>query len=145
MQRTLLACVAAKHAFRKQASFRTYLFTVARHELYHHARAQRRDGARRDGAISSVGSVAAPLTTAGSRLARDAERRRVIAALRQLPLAAQTLLELYYWQELDIEALAQVLAAAPGAIKVRLHRARHRLRALLELPGDGPIAGLTRP
>ena len=33
VQRTLLACVGAKDQLRKQSSFRTYLFTVARQEL----------------------------------------------------------------------------------------------------------------
>ena len=32
IQRSFLACVESKDRFRKQASFRTYLFTVARHE-----------------------------------------------------------------------------------------------------------------
>src|SRR4051812_28658573 len=48
VQRTMLACLAAKHQFRKQASFRTYLFAVARHELYHYLRSRHRDGERTD-------------------------------------------------------------------------------------------------
>src|SRR4051812_37777637 len=42
-QRTFLACVAAGRAqFRAQSTFRMYLFTIARNELYAHLRRQAR-------------------------------------------------------------------------------------------------------
>ncbi|MEO7731753.1 MAG: sigma-70 family RNA polymerase sigma factor, partial [Kofleriaceae bacterium] len=34
VQSTFLACLRARDQFRKESSFRTYLFTIARHELY---------------------------------------------------------------------------------------------------------------
>src|ERR1043165_6099523 len=92
VQRTLLACVGAKHQFRGDASFRTYLFTIARHELYHHLRRLRRDGDRLDFSVTSVADL---VTTPGSRIARRVEHERVIEVLRTLPVDQQTLLELY--------------------------------------------------
>jgi RNA polymerase sigma factor (sigma-70 family) len=130
VQRTLLACLRAKDQFRKESSFRTYLFTVARHELYHHLRQRRRDSQRLDFAITSVAEL---VTTPATRLARDAERRRMLEALRSLPVETQTLLELHYWQELDSEALAEVFETSPATIRVRLHRARRSLRERLQL------------
>jgi RNA polymerase sigma-70 factor (ECF subfamily) len=132
VQRTLLACLRAKHQFRKESSFRTYLFTVARHELYHHLRQRRRDSERLDFSITSVAEL---VTTPATRLARDAERRRMLEALRSLPVETQTLLELHYWQELDSEALAEVFETSAATIRVRLHRARRSLRERLEAPG----------
>lgn len=139
VQRTMLACVSSKHAFRKQASFRTYLFTVARHELFHYLQAKRRDGQRLDVSTTSVAEL---ITTPASRMIKDAERRRVVDALRRLPIEAQTLLELHYWQELDVEALAGVFDLEAGAVRVRLHRARKRLRELLEVEADEDAARL---
>ena len=44
----MLACVKARDGFREDASFRTWLFTIARHELYAHWRSrQKRTRARR--------------------------------------------------------------------------------------------------
>jgi RNA polymerase sigma factor (sigma-70 family) len=134
VQRTLLACVASKDRFRKDSSFRTYLFTVARHELFHALRARQRDGQRFDFSITSIAEI---VTTPMSRMAKDAEKLRVVAALRRMPVEQQTLLELFYWQELDIEAISAVFEIEPGATRVRLHRARKKLGELLELPGDG--------
>jgi RNA polymerase sigma-70 factor (ECF subfamily) len=142
VQRTLLACVNAKDQFRKQSSFRTYLFTVARHELYHHLRKQRRDGERLDFSITSVAEL---VTTPATRLAREAERRRLQEILRTMPVEQQTLLELHYWEDMDIAALAEVFEASAGAIRVRLHRARKELKSRLA-PGvdDAELDRLAR-
>ena len=129
VQRTLLACVTARDRFRKRSSFRTFLFTVARHELYHHLRRGRRDGKRLDFEITSI---AALITTPATRLDRDAARRKLVESLRSLPLEQQVLLELHYWEDLDVAALAEVFERTPNAIRVRLHRAREALRALLD-------------
>lgn len=133
VQRTMLACVASKDAFRKQSSFRTYMFTVARNELFQYLQKRRRDGARLDFSITSLAEI---LTTPGSRMIKNAEKLRVVEALRRLPVEQQTLLELFYWQELDVEAISEVFEIEPGATRVRLHRARKKLRDLLEIP-DG--------
>ena len=139
VQRTMLACVASKDRFRKHASFRTYMFTVARHELYHYLHARRRDGQRLDFSITSLAEL---MTTPRSRMIKDADKLRVVEALRRLPVEQQTLLELHYWQELDIEALSEILDIEPGATRVRLHRARKKLRELLELPDENDAAKL---
>ncbi len=133
VQKTMLACVASKDRFRKESSFRTYMFTVARHELYHYLRSKRRDGSRLDFSVSSIVDI---LTTPGSRMVKHAERQRVVDALRRLPVEQQTLLELYYWQELEIEAIGEVFEVEIGTARVRLHRARKKLRDLLEADGD---------
>ena len=133
VQKTLLACMRAKTQFRAEATFRTYVFTVARHELYHHLRARRRDDDRLDFSVTSVAEL---VTTPGTRLARDAERRKLVEILRTMPVEVQTLLELHYWEDFDITALAEVFETSPGAIRVRLHRARKQLKDLLAPDAD---------
>ncbi len=130
VQRTWTDLVASKDRLRRQASFRTYLFTLARHVLYHHLRARSREGERLDFSVTSIAEL---VSTPASRMIKEAERRRVVEALQQLPLEAQTLLELHYWEELDVAALSEVLELEPGATRVRLHRARKKLRELLDL------------
>jgi len=129
VQATFLACVRARDQFRKESSFRTYLFTIARHELYRYLRLRRRDGERIDFASTSVAEL---VTTPGTRLARSEDHRRLLDALRHLPLEQQTLLELHYWEDLDISALAEVFGAPAATIRTRLHRARRALRDRME-------------
>jgi RNA polymerase sigma factor (sigma-70 family) len=137
VQKTLLALVKSRDQFRKQSSFRTYLFTVARNELYQHLRQRQRDGARLDFGSTSIADL---VTTPGTRLARDAERRMLIEALQTLPVEQQTLLEMHYWQELDAAALAEIFEATPNAIRIKLHRARLALRDRLAERGQESLA-----
>lgn len=139
VQATFLACVRARDQFRKESSFRTYLFTIARHELYRALRERRRDGERLD--FSSV-SIAELASTPGTRMVRSEDHRRLLAALRSLPIEQQALLELHYWEELDMAALAEVFDAPAGTIRVRLHRARKALRDRMEETAAAPAEAL---
>jgi RNA polymerase sigma-70 factor (ECF subfamily) len=56
----------------------------------------------------------------------------MLDTMRTLPIEQQTMLELHYWEELDIAALAEVFETTTGAMRVRLHRARTALREKLE-------------
>jgi len=127
VQSTLVACLSAKEQFRGDASFRTYLFSIARNKLYRYLRDRRRDP-NLDVSITSVAEVA---TTLRSVIARDQAHRALLDALRALPVEQQTLLELYYWEELDTIELAKIFEVQVGTIQTRLFRARGRLRELL--------------
>lgn len=125
VQSTFLACLRAKDQFRKESSFRTYLFTIARHELYRVLRNRQRDGARLDFELSSIAEL---VSTPGTRIGRNQEHQRLVNALRQLPVDQQTLLELHYWEEMGISDLAAVFEAPEVTIRTRLFRARGALR-----------------
>lgn len=58
-------------------------------------------------------------------------RALVHAALEELPEPYRTVITLRDLEELDTQETASLLDLTPGAVKVRLHRARQALRALL--------------
>jgi RNA polymerase sigma-70 factor (ECF subfamily) len=146
VQATFFACVRARGQFRKQSSFRTYLFTIARHELYRALRERRR--APIDFERSSIAEI---VTTPGTRLDGSHRKARMVEALRRLPVAQQTLLELHYWEDLDVAELGEIFDEEPGTIRKRLSRARAALRDLMEehtvetmddwIRGNGPRSG----
>jgi len=127
-QSTFLACVRARDQFRKDSSFRTYLFTIARHELHHLLRHKVRKQDKLDFELSSIADL---VSTAGTQLARSQEHRQLVEAMHHLPVEQQTLLELHYWEELDIAALVEVFETTAVNIRSRLHRARKALREQL--------------
>ena len=137
VQRTLLAAIGARDQFRADATFRTYLFTIARHKLYRHLRELRSDR-QVDFSISSVAEL---VTTPGTQLDRDAAQRRLTAAMRELSVEHQTLLELYYWEGVEVAELAQIFETRPATVRTWLFRARSRLREKLgrEPPGKREI------
>jgi RNA polymerase sigma-70 factor, ECF subfamily len=56
---------------------------------------------------------------------------RVLACVDRLPDTYRTVVQLRDLEGLDTDATAARLGTSPGAVKVRLHRGRHALRALL--------------
>jgi RNA polymerase sigma-70 factor (ECF subfamily) len=129
VQATFLACLRAKDQFRGDSSFRTYLFTIARNELYRALRTRQRRGGQVDFGLSSIAEL---VSTPGTRMARNQEHRHLLEALRRLPVEQQTLLELHYWEDMDIAELAKIFDAPAATIRTRLHRARKALRELVE-------------
>jgi RNA polymerase sigma-70 factor (ECF subfamily) len=130
-QRTFLGCVEAKQRIDANASFRAYLFGIARKQLL-----RRFDELRREGRLDAFESAADPAAVSGgspSRLiARREQQKVLLRALRRLPLDLQLAIELYYWQEMPVQDIAAVLEIPDGTVKSRLFRARELLRSEIE-------------
>jgi len=129
IQATFLACVESRDRVRDGASFRAYMFRVARSKLYDHLARAHRGVGRPDPLTQS----AVDLQLSPSRaLARNQEQQHLLGALRRLPLELQILLELHYWEGLRTAELAEVLDIPQGTVKTRLFRARALLRTHLD-------------
>lgn len=138
VQETFLACTRARDQFAQRSSFRTYLFTIARHQLYRYWRKRRRDGEALDFGVTSVADLA---TSPSKRMARSQRHKLLLQALRALPLDQQVMLELHYWEDMAIGELAEVFEATAGAMRVRLFRARQALRDRMDALAADPSAG----
>ncbi|HMG19698.1 MAG TPA: sigma-70 family RNA polymerase sigma factor [Kofleriaceae bacterium] len=127
-QRTFMACIDARDRFRGGSSFRTYLFAIARNQLYSFLRRM----PRAEHVDFEHTSIADLMPSLGSQLGRARAVERLRLALTTLPAEQQLLLELHYWHELDAEALGEVFESTPGTIRVRLLRARRALRERMD-------------
>jgi len=124
VQTTLLQCVEARDRFEGRASFRTWLFVVARNVLHDRLRRQWRVRGGVD--LSAVSLV--DLATSPSRLvARDQRHAALIDALRSLPIDFQIAIELTYWEGLNATEVGEVLGVPASTVRTRLTRARRRL------------------
>jgi len=108
----------------------TWILTIARNlALSHLARPARRwevaGGEEMDAVAADIGAPDAPL---------QAQQRRagLQAALAQLSPADRSLLAASYADDLALADIARLEGCTQGAAKVRLHRARARLRLILE-------------
>ena len=124
VQRTFLGCIEARARYQQRASFKTFLFSIARNQLYLHYRTRKRDGAL-DFSVASVHDMG---TTPSGAVACREHERLLLDALRRLPLDTQILVELAYWEELEVQELAEVLDVPVNTLYSRLRRARHQLR-----------------
>jgi RNA polymerase sigma factor (sigma-70 family) len=138
IQQTFLACVEGRDRFRGEgrASFRAYLYGIARNLLHGHYRSRSHE--RFDAVVTSLEDLA----PSPSQLIDGAAQERVLAAaLRRIPVDAQVLLELHYWEGLTHPELAAVIGVSLGVIKGRIQRAKDLLRAkVAELDALGPGA-----
>ncbi len=132
IQKTMLGCVRSRDQFRAEASFRTYLFRIARNELLMLWRT-RRGKEQVDFAITSIADLG-PSPSTVARLAED--RRLLVEALACLPADLQLALELHYWEGLSASELAEIFGVEPTTIRTRLHRARRQLKTILEQRTD---------
>ena len=109
--------------------FRPWLYGVARNVLLNHWRGERRR--ERLGALllSAVGEQHPD--TADVVVDRD-QHQALIAAVRALPELDRELVTLVSWEGLSPTEAALALQMNPVTARVRLHRARKRLRASLE-------------
>jgi RNA polymerase sigma-70 factor (ECF subfamily) len=122
----------------RRASLATYLCSAARNQSLRHARQSWRENARGAEPDQRTSREPGPL----ERLLGD-ERSRVVqqAVVALAPLHREVLI-LAEYEELDLATIAQIVGAEVGAVKVRLHRARRKLRAALAgyLKGEAPPA-----
>ena len=80
----------------------------------------------------------ASIESPSANVAMADEEKLLLQALRRLPLDMQLTLELFYWEELSIEDVAQVLEIPPGTVKSRLHRAKGLLREQIDTLDPDP-------
>jgi RNA polymerase sigma-70 factor (ECF subfamily) len=129
VQQTFMGLVQGKDKFRGDASFRTYVFMIARKRLYTFLRD--RDRARDPLEFHSTSIADLGLVSPSRAVAVRQEQQLLLQALRRLPLEMQVALELFYWEELSVTEIADVLETPVGTVKSRLQRARVRLDEIL--------------
>lgn len=128
-QQTFMACVQARDRIRGEASFRTYLFSVARKRLYSYLRDNFRHPPEQE--LPRISIVEMGLASPSRAVADREEQALLIKALRRLPIEMQVALELFYWEDLGVVEIAEVLDVPLGTVKSRLQRARARLNDLI--------------
>lgn len=139
VQATMLAAVEGRDRFRGDAPFRAYLFAIARRKYRREVGQRAEERQRIDPTIETLADVTGRRYS--SLLTDKDELRRLFDALRSIPMEAQDLLELHYFQDLtavELAALEDVETSA-NTIKSRLRLAREKLgRRLQVLSGMAP-------
>ena len=129
---TFVACQKSVARFRRQSSFRVFLFGIARNVLAEHLRRMARQKARLEPELDLDEVSAASLGLSQAAIAmRHEEQRLLLEALRNIPLPHQIALELHYWEELTAAEIAEVLAIPLGTAKTRLYDGREHLKEQL--------------
>jgi RNA polymerase sigma-70 factor, ECF subfamily len=139
VQSTLMQIIRRVGSFRGDSSFSTWLFRVTANEALMLMRSQRRHRARlvegldlEDlGALPAMNDADA--SGRGDSGAASHERdARVRSAMEMLPEDYRKVVFAHYHLDLGLQEIADKFALSESAVRSRLHRARTRLRAILE-------------
>jgi RNA polymerase sigma-70 factor (ECF subfamily) len=138
-QSTLMQIIRRVGSFRGDASFSTWLFRVTANEALMMMRSQRRHRARlvEGVALEDLANVPSanedsPGDGADATAAQSERDALVRDALDELPADYRDVVSLHYHQDLGLQEIASRLATTESAVRSRLHRARSRLRTILE-------------
>ena len=110
------------------AQVSAYVYTTARHLRADRLRRQSRETLQEEITDEDAGAVMPSDTSA-----TDAAylRRRLNAALAQLPPLVREAFSLFQISELSVREIARITGATENLVKVRVHRAKVKLRELL--------------
>ena len=135
LQATLMQIVRRLGSFRAESSFSTWLFRVTANEALMLMRSQRRQRARLvEGLDLEDLSLLQAVRTgdADEDTASVAEREaHVRTALGELPADYREVVMAHYHDDLGLQEIARKFMVSESAVRSHLHRARVRLRAIL--------------
>lgn len=139
MQETYLQAYKRLDTFRKESKFSTWLYAIGLNLARAALRKSRRFDALDDDKVERLqpsyanGMFADTLESWNpQKLAELSERKQLVhKAIAKLPTDYRTVLTLRDIEELSTTEVADTLDISEGAVRVRLHRARHALRNLL--------------
>ena len=112
------------------AEFSTWLFTIARNLAWHEL--SRVSTRRKWIAGENLPEVPSERPQPPEELVIAEQKRRLHEALLKLPLADRSAVALAYIKGWELTDVARIEGCTTGAIKTRLHRAKQKLRQLLE-------------
>jgi RNA polymerase sigma-70 factor (ECF subfamily) len=140
VQEAFLSAFRSLHSFDGRSQFSTWLHRIAINAALMKLRSKRRHPEQSIDELLPVFKADGHQENPGSRWVlpasevseRNETQQMIRSKIESLPESYRNVLILRDIEELDTETVAVMLELSPGAVKVRLHRARQALRALLE-------------
>lgn len=128
VQQCFMACIEARARYRGDASFRTFLLSIARNLLLKHLRDRHKHQTLDADEISLADCGLGASTVVGLQR----EQQLLLTALRRVPIDSQVVLEMNYWEHMSAKDIAAVLGETEPAIRGRLRKAKLELRGAVE-------------
>jgi RNA polymerase sigma-70 factor, ECF subfamily len=121
----------------RRATFGTWLFSIARNLALNEITSARYKNSEPLGEVE-IDQPTSDALALDEALERKLQCQRLYRAMRTLSFDDRSAVSLAYVQELDMRAIAQIEQTSESAIKTRLHRAKQKLRTLMEKPDGKP-------
>ncbi|WP_155592682.1 sigma-70 family RNA polymerase sigma factor [Lysinibacillus cavernae] len=127
VQDVFFAYYRQQDRFEQRSSLKTYLVKITVHKSHDYLRSWKN---KRHLLLEKLHIGASKRTPETALIAKD-ERTTLTFALFELPITYREVVILYYYQELKVREIADILTCTENTIKTRLHRARKMLQEKL--------------
>jgi RNA polymerase sigma-70 factor (ECF subfamily) len=133
VQETYVRAIPALCRLRPESNIKAWLFKILRNIWLNQLRKRRSDPQMvpADEESGSLDNLVTPGKNSYEIYAGEVERRRVRAAIQELPMESREIILLREFEELSYQEIASLLGCPQGTVMSRLARARSKLRALL--------------
>lgn len=129
-QETLIRIARGYPAFAGRSAVKTWAFAIANRVAADYFRHPDRQARIVD--LDEASDVASPEADIGTSLIEDEMNQCVRQVIDSLPETYRAALILHDLENLSIEQTALICECTPGTAKIRIHRARNRLREALQ-------------
>jgi RNA polymerase sigma-70 factor (ECF subfamily) len=117
------------HAFRRDASFKTWLLRIVKNESVRICKFEKRYTDIDEGHINTSENLSVPVY---EKMESIEQSRWIDSVFDMLNEREAIVLRLFYLEELSVTEVAEVLQFREGNVKVILHRARKQFRTIAE-------------
>ncbi len=124
--------------FRQESKFSTWLYTIVQRNAISFLRKKQMDVQPIGDKESLVQESSNPLHI----LQKKSDRQMINAALALLKSEDASIISLFYLQEQSLDEIGQIMGIESGAAKVRLFRARQKLKQVMETNFAVPKPGI---
>jgi RNA polymerase sigma-70 factor (ECF subfamily) len=133
VQETYVRAIPAMGRLRPESNVKAWLFKILRNIWFNQLRKRRSDPQMvpTDEESGSLDNLVNPGQNSYEIYACEVERRRVRAAIQELPMDSREIILLREFEELSYQEIASLLGCPQGTVMSRLARARSKLRVLL--------------
>src|ERR1700726_1733515 len=133
VQETYVRAIPAMGRLRPDSNVKAWLFKILRNIWFNQLRKRRSEPqiVQTDEEGASLDNLVNPGQNSYEIYASELERRRVRAAIQELPMESREIILLREFEELSYQEIASLLGCPQGTVMSRLARARSMLRVLL--------------
>ena len=140
-QDTFVKAYRSLNNYQRSAKFSTWLYTIVYHTAMTHLRKKRLKTSSIDDDENSL-QLESYATDDHSSVEKKSRSFYVNQAINMLLPDDATIITLFYQGEQSLEEIANVMGMEANTIKVKLHRARHRLKDRLQQILKGEVKEL---
>ena len=132
MEDTFCEIVLEPKRFRREATVKTYLFTIARNKAIDYVRREKKHSSL---PIDEAENMLADELHLEDRVIKDEQKRELLSAMKAIPEEYSSVLHLLYFEELSYAEIGLIMKKTVKQIGNLAHRARLSLKGELERRG----------